>query len=181
MNQLQCMDLNWIMSQINCKTIKDNQENVNTGWCLMIWGVVGEIEFKHDWSWFGNVEDGWWVAIESLYSPVYFCICLEFSIINDCFRKPTLDREIWLLSSLCIPATTILTFPEANECSETTCRIVLEKSNWHISKNIIPILEYLFLVENAKFRITCVEFEIPSSSRSWKFRTPTWETHQGRR
>lgn len=25
------MDLNWIMSQTNCKTIKGNQENLNTG------------------------------------------------------------------------------------------------------------------------------------------------------
>lgn len=30
-SQLQYMALNWIMIQKNCKMVKDNQENLNTG------------------------------------------------------------------------------------------------------------------------------------------------------
>ena len=37
-------------------------------------------------------------------------------------------------------------------------------------QNIISISEDLFLMEDDKFHFTCVEFETPSSRRSWKAR-----------
>lgn len=133
----------------------------------MIWGVVGGVELKHDWSWVDNCCR--WVP-STHRIIILFCLLLHmFGIFHN--KRLFFESPLWIGRAdysppLCIP-TTILTFPEANECSETTHRIVLEKRNWRISKNIIPILEDLFLVENVKFRLTRVEFEIPSCSSSW--------------